>query len=292
MVVLHYYRNGADTVGTTTGAAEAIGTYQIPSKADGFYGWIFQDASTGTTTTAEGTQGIFIVSSPEITGGPQEFLAGSGSMEGAGTNESSTYDPGIFIPWISRLPGPDGFRNSILTYTYDTAIEMTQENYAQVFTLWSSQGTVPPAAFRNRGYPLSGVNTFLKYAQVASDVDIGDVVIEIMAETITLPTAAKRIVAVAVSLKSDAIGTDGEHFAGYIDMSSTLLGIEPMHLPMPCSCAGIGTAVDWPDGGMVTYIYPMYLDLTGKAAETFTFTCRLAATTSGAFLVSVNLLAI
>ena len=93
-------------------------------------------------------------------------------------------------------------------------------------------------------------------------------------------------------MKSDAIETDGEHFAGYIDVSSTLLGIEPMHLPFPQGAAGIGTAVDWPDGGMISYIYPMYIDLTGRAAETFTFTCRLDAVVTGAMLVSINLLAI
>lgn len=289
MVVLHYHRTGADAMGTTTGAEEEIGTYQIPSKATGFYGWIFQDGSTATTTTAEATQGKFIASSPEITGSPQEFLAGSGSMSGAGTNESSLYDPGIFIPFTPRITA---FQNSTLSYSYDTCIEMTQENYAQVFTLWSSGGVVPATAFRNRGYPLDGINEFLRYGQIASDVDIYDEAIEIMAETITLPTAAKRIVACIVSVKSDAIETDGEHFAGYIDMSSTLLGIEPMHLPMPLGTAGIGTAVDWPDGGMVSYIYPMYIDLTGRAAETFTFTVRLAATVTAAMLVTINLLAI
>ena len=288
MVILHYYRNGADTLGTTTGAEETIGTYQIPSKATAFYGWIFQDTSTATTTTAEGTQGKFIVNSPEITGGAQTFLAGSGSMAGGGTNESSTYDPGIFIPFLPL----HGFKNSTITYTYDTCNEMTQENYAQVFTLWSSDGAVPLELFKNRGYPLDGLNTFVRYGRVASDIDIYDNAREDLAETITLPSSARRVVAAIVSIKSDAIETDGEHFAGYLDTTATLLGISPMHIPLPLGCAGIGTAVEWPDGGMISYIYPMCIDLTGTAAETFTFTAILDTVVTAAYVVSINLVAI
>ena len=223
MVNLHYFRNGADTVGTTTGAIETIGTYQVPSKATAFHGWWFMDTSTGTTTTAEATQGIFLVDSPDITRGTQTFLAGAGTGEGPGTNESSTFDPGFMVLYDSK----GTFKNSTLTFQYDTAIEMTQENYASVFTMWSSDGVTPNEIFRNRGHPTTGLNTIIKHARVASDNDIYDKTSEVFAETITLPSDARRVIGIVVSVKSDAIPTDGEHLAGHIAITATLTGIEP-----------------------------------------------------------------
>lgn len=288
MVNLHYFRNGADTVGSTVGAIEAIGTYQVPSKSTAFHGWWFMDTSSSTTTTAEGTNGKFLVDSPDITHGTQTFLAGAGTGEGAGTNESSTYDPGYMV-----LYQPKGnFKNATLTYSYDIVNEMTQENYASVFTMWSSDGVTPDAIFRNRGHPTSGLNTIIKHSRVASDIDIYDNAIEVMAETITLPSDARRVVAMMVCVKSDAIPTDGEHFAGHIAVTATLTGIEPMHIPLPHAGNAIGTQVDWPDQGNSNWIYPMCIDLTGSASETFTFTVNLAAVVTAAYVVSVNLLAI
>ena len=211
MAMLHYQRVGADTVGTTTGTRETIGTITLPSNCTNVYGILAQRGSSATTTAAEATQGKFYVNPRSI--GIQEFNF-FGATPGGGTcatNIGGYWDTGIYVPF--RALGPPA--NETVTFTYDTITEMTQEDYAQVFLL-TSNGGIDQSVLAQRGHSLNALQKWCDWSESARDIDIYDSTSEVMAQTISVPASVGLIHAMAVTVSSTDNTTAGEHFAGYI----------------------------------------------------------------------------
>ena len=203
--MLHYQRVGADTVGTTTGTRETIGTITIPSNCTNVYGILAQRGSSATTTAAEACQGKFYVNPRSI--GIQEFnfMGGTPTGGGCATNIGSSYDPGIYVPFRNLAPPA----NETITFTYDTLIEMTQEDYAQVFLL-TSNGGIDQSVLAQRGESLTALQKWCDWSETARDVDIYDSTSEVMAQTISVPASVGLIHAMSVTVASTDNTTAGE----------------------------------------------------------------------------------
>ena len=208
MGILHYQRVAADTVGTTAGTFENIGSITLPNNATKFYGIIVQDESTGTRTTAESMQGVFRFHGNELTRtSTMEVLAGTGTGGQSAGNIGGSFDPGFFIP-IQTTPGVSP-ANVTITLEYDILNTGTADNYAQVWAL-TSDGVIDESVLKNRGMGLSALSTYSTWFNTCEDLTIGSATAETLDTTVTVPSYVKLITAMAVSVTADAVQTAGE----------------------------------------------------------------------------------
>ena len=206
MAMLHYQRQGADAVGTLAGTVEAIGAITLPNNATKLYGFIFQDGSTGVTTTAEGLLGIFTTLPNEL--GKRNLTCHSGTGLGGSpaANIPPTYDPGFFVPFKTNPVSP---ANVTIDFQYDIAEDATNEQFAQVFAL-TSNGAIDESVLKNRGRGLDAIKTYSSWWDSIHDEDIGLAVAEAMDTNIIVPSWVKLITGIAISVQSDVVYTAGE----------------------------------------------------------------------------------
>ena len=277
---------GADTVGSTYGSRETIGTVTLPSDCEELLGFLVQRGSTATTTTAEATQGRVFAQSA-LFYDMLELTCGQPTGSGAATNEAGVWDPGIFYP-VRKRDSKMKVANEKITFYYDTQIEMTQEDYVQVF-VFSTEGGIDKTVMSQRGDPLTAINKIVDWSGICFDGAINAAVSEaINTQTVTVPAGVEVIHGVVVTVANDAVNTAGEHLAAYVTLGGSFPAMENINVPLPLQAGSLGTSIDW-QPNMRSYVYPLYIPVPVVGGN-ITCTANLAATTSGANLISLDFL--
>jgi hypothetical protein len=276
---IHFDLVDADAVGATTGSPQTIGTVTTSADCTDILAVFGQSVSTGTRTTAEALQGLFILNPQGVL--PEQITwqdrhAGGG---GQATNLQGYMNRGSIVP---LMPKTSNLANRSMVFSFDTAIESTSEYWAQAGVMYA-EGGYPVEVMQNR----DKVATRISWSGHFGNAAVGTALSEAFTNTLRIPSWVSEIVAIEINVMTDAVVTAAEHLGGYVEFAGTLPSTFPMKYPIPARGASLGTAAD---GDIESYssIYPAYWRLP-PVDLTITGTLIVDAVSTGENNVSVTL---
>lgn len=281
---IHYRTQNADAVGAAAAAVQNIATFETSDKATDLIACVVQKANSGVRTTAESTQGKFIINAGKLL--PDLMTIQSGMADGGGpaTQSQGLVEYPKWVPIKVVDTARVGVKKQKVIMGFDACVPDPTAVFCAQGSIVYAEGNYPRDVLEN----VDTLATRIKWSDTTTEPDLGNAVMEVFPDTITVPGWVEEIVAIGITISPDAILTTAQHHVGYIEISGTIPGLYPMQIPIPSIHAALaGTVV----GGCVVceeFILPMYIKHTSKHDATLTFTAYLNAITS-LTAVTVNL---
>ena len=280
---IHYRTDNQDAVGAAATAIQPVATLQTSDVATDLIAFTIQKANSGVRTTIDSNQGQFIINPQKLA--PDLLTIMSPVADGGGmiTQMQGFVEYPKWIPF-QVVDTSLGVKKKNIIFQYDSVIPDPTAVFCAQVSIVYAEGAYPADVLEN----VEDLATRCSWSDTTTEPDLGNAVFEEFPDTITVPGWVKEIVAIGITISPTIALTTAQHHVGYVTITGTIPGLDPMQIPMPSIHAALAGAVIGEGVVCEEKILPMYIKHESKSDSTLTFTANINAITS-LTAVTVNL---